>query len=353
MNFIQRQPKETNDDYGTRLGTQAAKELQGITEEIEIREITLKYWQVIIEAVPNSNARKRPRTKFVTAIEDKFPISNTFKPGYYRTKTGKGKTDRWEHLALWYATNSTDEKRIEGEIIGEEARAEYRKKLPTLPKKPVEQAIEQAIEQPQPTQSPEAEQVEQPEQPEQPQLTKLKLKDMTLEHLELDTETQEIVSNALAHSGMDLANFIKQACTVYAKTLEGKAKQHDADLSTVPTKELLNVSQVVDGKEVRSRYFTHPKRAEELVKRAIAAIQNHNINSPEKEQRWMITQTALQALTGSRPATIKNLLEQYKELIDTHNQKYELNPYDNRKGSDRKIENEINLIELVPDGLDL
>ncbi|MBW4632622.1 MAG: hypothetical protein KME30_12225 [Iphinoe sp. HA4291-MV1] len=151
---------------------------------------------------------------------------------------------------------------------------------------------------------------------------------------------------------MSLFDFIKQACKVYAKTIEGKAKQFDDDLSGVPTEKLLNVSQVVDGKEVRSKYFTHPKRAEELTKRAIAAIARHNINAPKKSQRWMITQTALQALTGSRPATIKKLLEQYKPMIDDHNHKYELNPYDNRKGSDRKIENEVDLVALVPDGLD-
>jgi hypothetical protein len=40
-------------------------------------------------------------------------------------------------------------------------------------------------------------------------------------------------------------------------------------------------------------------------------------------------------------------------MIDDHNQKYGLNPYDNRKGNDRKIENEIDLVALVPDGLDI
>jgi len=62
-----------------------------------------------------------------------------------------------------------------------------------------------------------------------------------------------------------------------------------------------------------------------------------------------ITQTAIQSLTGSKPATIKAILERYQGRLDDHNIKYELNPYDNRKPG-RKIDDEINLAALVPDG---
>lgn len=62
---------------------------------------------------------------------------------------------------------------------------------------------------------------------------------MTIENLNLDTETHAIVQDALNHSGMSLADFIKQACKVYGKTLVGKATQVN-DLESISTEELLN-----------------------------------------------------------------------------------------------------------------
>ncbi|MHC5731001.1 MAG: hypothetical protein ACYTXY_44280, partial [Nostoc sp.] len=79
----------------------------------------------------------------------------------------------------------------------------------------------------------------------------------------------------------------------------------------------------------------------------------HNNNCTEKSQKWMITQTAIQSLTGSKPATIKAILENYQTRLDDHNAKHDLNPYDNRKGGGRKIELEIDLAVLIPDGLNL
>ncbi|MEH2446782.1 MAG: hypothetical protein V7K18_13610 [Nostoc sp.] len=66
----------------------------------------------------------------------------------------------------------------------------------------------------------------------------------------------------------------------------------------------------------------------------------------------MITQTAIQSFTGSKPATIKAILERYQTRLDDHNSKHELNPYDNRKPG-RKINDEIDLAVIVPDGTSL
>jgi hypothetical protein len=309
--------------------------LQGVTDELTIKDLTINAWKKLQEKITSKGSFGRARTTVRKAIESAFLTSDEPKPGYYKTSAGKEKQERYEHLALWYLTTNTDR----WDVVGDKARAKYWDNLPPLPEKQID---ETSTEQPQTT-----------TQATQNQPSTLRLEDMTLEQLELDTETQQIINDALEHSGMPLADFIRQACKVYAKTVTGKAKQSEDDLSTVPTEELLNPSQIVNGKEVRTKYYTHPRRAEELTKRAITAIQRHNDSSPEKSQRWMITQTAIQALTGSKPATIKKLLEQYKGMINDHNQKYDLNPYDNRKGGDRKIENEINLAELVLDGLNL
>jgi hypothetical protein len=159
----------------------------------------------------------------------------------------------------------------------------------------------------------------------------------------LDADTQAVVEAAIAHSEMKLADFVRKACQVYAKTITGKVKQFSRELTAVSTQELKS-----------DAYKTHPGRAEELTRRAIYALETHNNNCTEKSQKWMITQTAIQSLTGSKPATIKAILENnYKTRLDDHNAKHGLNAYDNRKGGGRQIENEIDLAVLVPDGLDI
>lgn len=302
-----------------QLAEKVVQQLQNITDELTIKEITLNAWKELQKSIPNPNSLKRPRAAFRAVIESAFPSSNALKPGYYKTSFGKGKGERYEHLALWYCTSNEDR----WEVTGDRARDEYWGKLPKFSsdeEQPVEQPAKQPTEQP-----------------------KLRIEDMTLDQLELDAETQQIVNDALEHSGMSLADFIKQACKVYAKTVTGKAKQSEEDLSSVPTSALL----------IDPKYKTHPNRVEELVKRAIVAIMRSNDQAPEQDQRWMITQTSLQALTGSRPAAIKKLLDKYKTMIDDHNAKYDLQPYDNRKGNGRKIEDEIAMLTLVPDGLDI
>ncbi len=72
----------------------------------------------------------------------------------------------------------------------------------------------------------------------------------------------------------------------------------------------------------------------------------------ERKQKWHINQIAIQTLTGSKPVTIKRILENYQTRLDDHNAKHELNPYDNRKPG-IKIDEAINLVDLVPDGLNV
>jgi hypothetical protein len=169
------------------------------------------------------------------------------------------------------------------------------------------------------------------------------LKEMTIEQLNLDTETQQTLEAALTQSGIPLDEFIKQAIKIYAKTITGKTRKHSEDLTTVPTDKLLN----------DPTYSTHPGRAEELTKRAIKAIKYYNANvATENADRWCITQSAIASLTGSRPSTVGKVLEQFKDDIESHNQTYNLDNYSNRKRGKPSIEETINLAELTPDGLD-
>ncbi|MDY7015497.1 MAG: hypothetical protein SVX43_18260, partial [Cyanobacteriota bacterium] len=97
---------------------------------------------------------------------------------------------------------------------------------------------------------------------------------------------------------------------------------------------------------------TTPGRAEELTKRAIRAIMRHNAEiATENNQRWAITQSIIAALIGGRPSSIGKAMKPYQTQIDDHNAKYGINGYTNRS-QERKIDEAIDLAELVPDGLE-
>ncbi|WP_375514655.1 hypothetical protein [uncultured Nostoc sp.] len=325
VDSIKKQSDESQLMYGQRLGQELVKKLKGKKEESVIREITLEYWQAIIDEIPNENSIKRPRTAIRKAIEEAFPSSEKPKPGYYLTSSGKGKAERYEHLSLWYVTTSKDR----WDITSDNERSKY---FAQWEKPSSEQLSEIETETKTETET----------ETETKTRLQITLDEMNISEMQLDAQTALMVESALAHSGISLADFVRRAIHVYAKTITGKVKQSSEDLTAVSTEDLKSDS-----------YKTHPGRAEELTRRAIYALEIHNNNCTEKAQKWHINQTAIQSLTGSKPATIKAILGNYQTRIDDHNLKHDLNPYDNRKGNGRKIELEIDLTALVPDGQDV
>lgn len=307
------------DDIGRDIVTQ----MKGREDdEAFLESLAVKAVGVIKTRVKEEKAQTTPLKQISRQILEVYDRCPTETPNYWYDPAGKADLKKWRHNIFKYLTlgrgkkQSTDPSTV----------------LPT--EQPTKQPAEQPIELPKskstttrtiPTRKP-----------------KQILKAMTIEQLELDTDTQSILENALEHSGMPLDDFIKQAIKVYAKTITGKAKQTSEDLSNVPTTELLN----------NSKYSTHPARAEELTKRAIRAIKFFNSNkATENADRWCITQSAIASLTGSRQGTIKLILEQFKDDIETHNQSYGLNGYSNRKPG-KDIAEIINLAELIPNGVD-
>lgn len=257
----------------------AIAKLQNADDELTIKTITNEAWLKLEELVPNANSFGRIRTKFRKAIEQAFPYPEKSKPGYYLTRAGKEKEQRYEHLALWYATTAKER----WEVVGDEARAKYFKELKPFPKSKTES------------------------QPElQPEPQAIDIEDMSVENLKLDVETQQIVQDAIAQSGMSLPEFLQQACKVYAKTITGKTRKHSEDLSNVKTEILRN----------DKAYGTHPGRAEELVKRAIRAIKHQNGLATELSQKWMITQSLLSDMTGAKATAVKSAMDKYPEIKD-------------------------------------
>ncbi|AFZ61448.1 hypothetical protein H6G54_28440 [Anabaena cylindrica FACHB-243] len=310
------------------IASKLITELHDITDELTIKKATLKYWHEMKKAVSDGNFG-RCRTAFRKAILSAFPDRETATPGYYFTNSGKGQVERFEHLSLWYATANEER----WNVTGEDARKQYFGGLPELPKSEVTE--DKSTVETKPETKPEVITAVEPT----PALT---LESMQIEALQLDTDTQQKVQDALDYSGMSLADFIQKACTIYATTLTGKAKQFDSDLSGVTTQELLS-----------AKYRTHPGRAREMVKRAIQAIKIHNSEIvSETGDRWHINQTAIQSLTGSKPQTVKEILTDYQDDIDSHNATHELTPYLNRKADKRKIEDVIDVAALVPNGIE-
>lgn len=291
------------------IASKLTAELQNLTDELAIKKVTLKYWGEMKKAVSDGNFA-RCRTVLRKAIQSAFPDKNEATPGYYFTKAGKGQVERFEHLALWYATANEER----WEVVGDDARNQYHSGFSP--------SLETATE----------------VKPE----TITEDNTVTEVIANIPTETQQKVQDALDYSGMSLADFIEKACTIYATTLTGKAKQFDSDLSGVETQELLS-----------TKYKTHPGRAREMVKRAIQAIKIYNSEMvSDTADRWHINQTAIQSLTGSKPQTVKEILADYQDDIDSHNANYELTPYLNRKADKRKIEDVIDVAALVPNGIE-
>ncbi|MBD2731827.1 hypothetical protein H6G96_37530 [Nostoc sp. FACHB-892] len=314
------------------VGQELVKKLGSVKKESTIQKLAVAVVEQIRESYEKPNSRKTPLSEVRKAVLEAFPDTETQEhPWQYFTNKGKGNIERYQHLALKYLTLSTEE----WDVVGNEARQQWK----------AQQQVEESEQQLKPETQLEKQPKSQTKKKSQTVKStekEITLNDMNISQLQLDADTQAVVEAAIAHSGISLADFVRKACQVYAKTITGKVKQFSEDLTAVSTEELKS-----------DTYKTHPGRAEELTRRAIYALEIHNNNCTEKSQKWMITQTAIQSLTGSKPATIKAILENYKTRLDDHNAKHELNAYDNRKGGGRQIENEIDLAVLVPDGLNL
>lgn len=297
------------------VAEELVRALEGETDEQEIAALCKAAVQEICDEYDKPNSRKNPLSTLRKVVSEKFPATSrqTAKWQYF-TNSGKGNQPRWEHLALKYLTLSEKD----WDVLGGDDRAKWK-------------ASQQQIE------TTELE----------PTTKNLTLADMNIDQLELDPETKETVERAIAQTGMELADFVKKALQIYSKTVTGKIRKNEQDLTTVATKKLL------DDKE----FSTHPGRAEELTKRAIRAMTIHNDEvATEKDQKWCITQTAISELIGARASSVQRAMEPFKTMIEDHNAKHELTPYSNRKGKGedgkpREIYNEIDLCKLVPDGL--
>lgn len=314
------------------LGQNLVDKLRKVKTEASIKKYCEQVTEYVWSSTDNKGSIKNRMVAIRKQVKAAFPDTDSQQHSYqYFTNSGKGSIPRWEHLALKYLP-TVDLKLNELPQTQPETQPQQLleitdKQLQTQPETQSEIRDEQPVNQVQNHETVKS---------IQPQVT---LNDIEIEQLGLDADIQEMVEAAIAYSGISLADFVRRACLVYARTVTGKVKMAESDLAPVSTAQLLS-----------EKYKTHPGRADELTRRAIYALEVHNNNCTERNQKWHINQTAIQTLTGSKPATIKKILENYQTRLDDHNAKHGLNPYDNRKPG-IKIDDAINLVELVPDGL--
>ncbi len=301
-----------------QVGRDLAKKLQDSSDEDSIESLAIATMKEIYASEKTPDARANALKMINRELLKAFPRMPSETPNYWHDPKGRESQPKWRHLIFKHLTLEDSD----WDSFGSETRREAREEWKAI-----------------------AEPAEPATQPKKKRNRKPKeiLKTMTIEQLNLDTETQQTLEDALSQSGMPLEEFIKQAIKIYARTITGKARKHSEDLSTVATAELLS----------NPKYSTHPSRAEELTQRAIKAIKLYNANiATEPDDRWCITQSAIASLTGSRGSTIKAIIEEFKDDIESHNQTYNLDNYSNRKRGKPGIEETINLAELIPDGLD-
>lgn len=175
-----------------------------------------------------------------------------------------------------------------------------------------------------------------------------------MELLGLDTDTCDLINATMQQLNIDEKEFFTNAAKMYARAVRGGATRNETNLSTATTEELLT----------DSKYKTHTNRTEELATRAIRGIIKFNDTQPENDNKWAITASAIKQLIGGRDATIQAALSKFEPLINDHHKKIDesiksLNPESelkiishNRKKDKRKITDDINLSQLIPNGIE-
>jgi hypothetical protein len=303
------------------VGVELVRALEAETDEEEIAALCREVVEEICDEYDKPNSRKNPLTILRKAVSEKFPpTSKQSAKWQYFTNSGKGNQPRWEHLALKYLTLSEKD----WDAFGGNDRAKWK-------------ASQQQIETTEVAPTTEI----------TPTTKNLTLADMNIDQLELDPQSKETVEKAVAQSGMSLAQFVQKSLQVYAKIVVGRTRKQKEDLTTISTEKLLKDKE----------FSTHPGRASELTKRGIRAIMIYNDEvATSKDQKWCITQSAVNQLISARANSVQSAMEPFLPMIDDHNSKHELSAYNNRKGRDkdgnpREIYREIDLCKLVPDGL--
>lgn len=129
--------------------------------------------------------------------------------------------------------------------------------------------------------------------------------------INLNLDNRKKLYSLMAESGDDINDLMAKMIACYEQH-----KPKKINFSDIPWEEL--------------KTSNTPRSGNEKVARAVKAIIEHNESQGEQELRYCITARAVMDLTGSRHSVVKAYFDEYGEIIDAHNDKYELSPVHNR-----------------------
>jgi len=242
--------------------------------------------QAVVKSYPDTpNSRRNPMSSIRKAVREKYPARSGKTPHegvpfpYYFTDAGKGRVERWEHLALLHLQEDWNLK-------------DDLEKSETIT--PVPSTLSQS-------------------ENITPALSTSTSIDI---FTEVGLEGEELAAVRRAIGDDDINEWVKQALLQRAKAINALHERLNEDLSLVPSKELMN----------DKKYRTNPNASKELASRAVRAIKEYNSQSPE--HRWCITNKLISELTGVTPKAIAKVVEGMG--IEDYNAMMGLTPVVNR-----------------------
>ena len=250
--------------------------------------------QAVVDSYPDTpNSRKKPMNSIREAIRERYPALKGKSPHegapfpYYFTDAGKGRVERWEHLAIKYLKEDWN---LKDDWVEE--------KSDTITPSP---------------------------------LTETSFDIFT----EVGLEGDELAAVKQAIGDDDVNEWIKLALLQRAKAINALRERFDEDLSMVSSQELMT----------DNRYRTNPNASRELASRAVRAIKNWNYNQPE--HKWCITNKLISELTGVTPKAIAKVVEGMG--IDDYNTMQGLTPVVNRmtKAAVGSIKDVVSIVDVL------
>ncbi len=271
--------------------------------------------QAVVAAYPDTpNSRRNPMKEVREAIRGRYPALKGKSPHegapfpYHFTDAGKGKVERWEHLAIKHLKEDWN---MKDDWVEE--------KSDTIA--PVPSTLEQSV----------------PSTLEQSEITTQSSQHEASFDIfsEVGLEGEELAAVKQALGDADIKEWVKQALLQRAKAINALHERLNEDLSIVKSAELMN----------DNKYRTNPNASQELASRAVRAIKDWNYNQPE--HKWCITNKLISELTGVTPKAIAKVVEGMG--IDDYNTMQGLTPVVNRmtKAAVGSISSVVSIAEVL------
>lgn len=266
--------------YEPSMIPQFIERLEQATSEQEVQQACQEIKFAVVERYQNENTRRKPMSEIRKAVKEKFPATptNYENPSfpYYFTNSGKGRVNRWEHLAIKHLKEDWNPQKDWSDVENSE-NAEVAS----------------------PTES---------------QMVNTETELDILSQVGLNDEDLAVVRKAIGDA--DIKEWVKQAMLQRANAINTLHERLSEDLSAVSSEELMT----------DKKYRTNTNACRELTSRAVRAIKAFNAQSPE--HRWCITNKLISELTGNTVKAIAKAVEGMD--IESYNQSMDLQPIHNR-----------------------